>query len=90
MNELRALSGATWQEILKLLGTGDFLRITFRPPTADERYLGRVNGMKNEFGWWICEAEYADMEAEPEGGVISYQPVTRKIVFRLHDYDEVV
>ena len=74
------LSGGTWQKILELLGTGDFVRIEFRPARdADEKFLGGIMAFTGS--WWICEADY--MIADTNRTCVSL--VTRRIPFRLYD-----
>jgi hypothetical protein len=80
--EIMTLSGGTWRKILELLGTGDFLRIEFRPAReADEEFLGQLMNFGHDGRWWICEADY--MIADTERTCVSL--VTRRIPFRLYD-----
>lgn len=88
MNQIRALSGTTWQKILELLGTGDFIRIEFRPPHENEEYLCKISRAPGDIRtWWICEATYPDCTTTPEGAVVGCDHVTRVFAFPLHDED---
>lgn len=81
--QITELSGAQWQQILEILGTGHFIGISFRPPTEDEKILGNAQGW-GDWGWWICEAEYHDIESD-QGQVTKMQHIVRKFPFKLYD-----
>ena len=93
---LRALSTSAWKQILEILGTGDFHRIEFRPPSNDNEALICKIAAKDDSGgtglssWWICEADYMECVSEPDGGIIGCDVVTRKFAFCLHVYDDPV
>lgn len=85
--QIKALSGAQWQRIVEILGSGEFLGIEFRPPREDEEWVGRANGIRTG-GWWLCTAKYSDMKTDEHGGVIFYQEVTRTFPFRLFELED--
>ena len=81
--QIMQITSQQWTQILEILGTGQFIRIEFRPPTEDEEVLGTaVFGKK--WGWWICEAEYMDLESK-DGYPTRCHSVVRKIPFLLHE-----
>lgn len=83
---IQHISGESWQEIIKTLGSGKFIRIEFRPPETDEDYeLAEMSGFARNSGhWWICEAVYHDRPSWP-GGYGNFQRVVQKFPFRLYD-----
>lgn len=85
--QLKEISAQQWQKVLDALGTGDFLAITFRPATEEERHLGPVNGIKRG-PWWICEVTEPDSVTTETGAIISYSETTRKFPFRLWDLSD--
>lgn len=80
---IKNLSGETWQEIIKLLGSGDFVKIEFRPPESEDEYeIAKMSGFPATSTWWICEATYMECPSWP-GGYGNWQQITQKIPFRL-------
>lgn len=87
MNKIEFISGETWQEIVKLLGSGNFVRIEFRPPRSEDEYeLAEMSGLTRNSSWWICEAVYLECPSGP-GGRGKWQQITQKIPFRLRGED---
>lgn len=85
MEMIKHISGETWQEIVKLLGSGHFVKIEFRPPADEEDYeLAEISGFTRNSTWWICEATYHDRPSWP-GGYGNWQKVVQKIPFRLYE-----
>ena len=79
------ISGETWEEIVKLLGSGHFVKIEFRPPASEDDYaLAEMSGFTRNSIWWICEATYHERPSWP-GGHGNWQTVVQRIPFRLHD-----
>ena len=84
--QLRGLSAHGWQEMLKILGTGDFTRIEFRPPRDGQEQVIADIARRRADGkgtWWICEADYLDCVTMPDGAVLGCDEITRRFAFRL-------
>lgn len=82
---IQHISGEAWQEIVKTLGSGNFIRIEFRAPETDDEFeLGEMSGFTRNSMWWICEAVYMDRPSWP-GGYGNWQRVTQIIPFRLYE-----
>lgn len=87
LEKIKQISPKTWQEIVKLLGSGNFIKIEFRAPeTDDELALGEMCGFRRNGtpGWWICEATYHEYHAKPNHSG-TWQQVVQKVPFRLYE-----
>jgi hypothetical protein len=82
--KIQNINAETWKAILEQLGSGNFVKIEFRPPQGEDEYeLAEMNGFtRNGASWWICEATYHELPSWP-GGRGNWQQIVQKIPFGL-------